>query len=89
MTGEKVKNWIGGESPNRRSEEWEIFGFSTPFPLTSGRADGKMAQTKYRVERKEYLLRNLREPGSPAESPGGGSAGKVRPGAKKAQKSDK
>jgi len=45
-----------------------------------------MCEIKYRVERKEYLFGSLREPGSPAESPGGGEVGKVRPGAKCAKK---
>ena len=36
----------------------------------------------YRVERKEYLFRTIRESGSSAESPGREGNGKVRPGAK-------
>ena len=36
---------------------------------------------QYRVERKEYRYPNLRESGSPAESPDGIRCGKVRPGA--------
>ena len=45
-----------------------------------------MCEIEYRVERKEYLLHNLREPGSPAESPGGVCVGKVRPGANQSKK---
>ena len=50
--------------------------------MTKGWEFDKMSQIQYRVERKEYHFENLREPGSPAESPGGGGFGKVRPGAK-------
>lgn len=35
----------------------------------------------YRVERKEYCRRTIREPGPLAESPGRGVDRKVRPGA--------
>ena len=45
-----------------------------------------MCKVEYRVERKEYLLMCLREPGSAAESLGGNDIGKVRPGANRAKK---
>jgi len=44
------------------------------------------SRIEYRRERKEYRISNLREFGSPAVSPDGIEYGKVRPGAKSAQK---
>ena len=61
-----------------------VTGKSEAYPLTKGWQNGKMSAIKYRVDGKEYLNGNPREPGSPAESPGGGKSEKVRPGAKRA-----
>lgn len=41
----------------------------------------KYLRIAYRVERKEYCVRTIREPGSLAGSPGRGVGRKVRPGA--------